>query len=166
MNWAYSSILVALLLANLASAGVPNCILKVTVLSPPKWYSASPVSPSNTNMNFSVRVENLSSGAILGPPIRVDLIMDNGSLANIPNYDVGASAYWTTFRESRKGVHSFGANTSESGCIGDSAIQYYYYNDAALQGIPDFSILLLPLVAIFAVAAARTQGGLRKKQAK
>ena len=162
MNWAYSSILVAILLASFAYADVPSCILKVTVLSPSKWYSTSPVSPSHTNMNFSVRVENLSSGGPPNPQPPVSLDLDNGTISDIP-FDPGASAYWTVFRESRKGVHAFGANTSSSGCIGDSTVQYYYYNDAALQGIPDFGILLLPLVAIFAVAAARA-GGLSNKR--
>jgi hypothetical protein len=147
-------LLVLLFSAGAVSAVLPSCVLKVRIDAPANWYSATPVGLGFTNVNVNATVRNLSSGlAPVGIPTMV-MVLDNGSAFALGS---NGSGYIGSYRETRKGLHSYGVKASlpAAGCIDDSQVQYYYYNESSVQGIPDFNPLLLPLVGLLAVFFSR-----------
>ncbi len=151
-----------LLLALLCTpvlAAVPSCVLKVHIISPADGYFAPAVADGVNNLYISVNVTNASSNSPVAA--QATLLLDNGTILGIPAYGLGN--YSISLADYREGTHTYTVTANLTGCISDSATQYYYYRKGIVRSVPDFNPLLAPLVAVALLFVARMQ---KRKKAK
>ena len=143
-----------ILVVPLAFATIPNCILKIVVLSPINGYFAPAVPSGTANVFISVNVTNASSDSPVAGT--ANFTFDNGTTVSIPS--TGNGNYSLAVADYRQGTHAFTVSADAAGCIDDSVSEEYYYQPSAIRSVPEFNPLLAPFVGIAAIFAARAFG--------
>ncbi len=143
--------LAALALLLLASFSSAQCVLKMELVSPQNWAQGSTDTPML--LNFSVK--NLSSGTYASAP-SAQAFLGNGSEITLPapvnNY---YSQNFTPYALAKGQVGNVSMNASASGCVGANETRYFYVTEKKAAPVPDFNIMLLPLLAVVAIGIIR-----------
>ncbi|MFQ5406380.1 MAG: hypothetical protein ACE5DI_04455 [Candidatus Micrarchaeia archaeon] len=163
-NKTIAALLGLFLMAFMVNAAKTNCVLKVEVESPTSWEYVS----EGDVITAKFGVLNLSSGNRLAPnalPAGFSLNVELGNtttyttLTTGPNYaEIDFEPYALDYGEVGRVTMEIQGTTGCPGgdcCLESNETKYYYFSSGKARGIPDFNLLILPLLALAALGLLR-----------